>query len=74
MRVLQDRSQESGQTIIVIFYVDDFLISAKEVEQVNSLIDSIRSKYHSIQATHGPVLEYLGMNLDFSTKIKSRSQ
>jgi hypothetical protein len=62
---------ENGETTVVIVYVDDFLISAKEIKQLNSLIDSIRFKYQSIQATFGPVLEYLGMNLDFSKKNQS---
>jgi hypothetical protein len=59
---------EDGHTTIVIVYVDDFLISAKQVNHLNSLIDNLNSKFESINATHGPVLEYLGMNLDFSIK------
>jgi hypothetical protein len=53
---------------IVIVYVDDFFITAQSVSLRDSVINSLRTKYNSINVSYGPSIEYLGMNLDFSTK------
>jgi hypothetical protein len=58
---------ENGHTTIIIIYVDDFLMSSKELKHLNSLIESLQTRYKSISVTYGPVIEYLGMNLNFST-------
>jgi hypothetical protein len=58
---------EDGHTTIIIIYVDDFLMSSKELKHLNSLIESLQTRYKSISVTYGPVIEYLGMNLNFST-------
>jgi hypothetical protein len=58
---------EDGQTTVIILYVDDFFVSSPQRKGVDSLVDSLEKKYVSINATHGPNIEYLGMHLDFST-------
>jgi hypothetical protein len=58
--------RQGDSTTIIIIYVDDFLISAKSRNTVDSIVDNLRSKYLSINASYGPTIEYLGMRLDFS--------
>ena len=38
-----------------------FLMSSKELKHLNSLIESLQTRYKSISVTYGPVIEYLGM-------------
>jgi hypothetical protein len=57
---------KDGDTTIIIVYVDDFFISAKSREEIDSIVNNLKSKYISINASYGPIIEYLGMSLDFS--------
>ena len=58
--------KEGDGTTIIIVYVDDFLISAKHRKNIDSIVENLRNKYLSINVSHGPILEYLGMQMDFS--------
>jgi hypothetical protein len=64
---------EDGDTTIIIVYVDDFLISARSRKKIDSLIDNLKKKYIAINASHGPIIEYLSMNLDFIAKKPIKS-
>ena len=56
---------EVGHTTVVIVYVDDCLTNHRNRKSVESLIESLEKKFISINTIHGPLIEYLGMNLDF---------
>jgi hypothetical protein len=60
----------NGRMIHVVIFVDDFLMTASQGADLDSLEDSLRTKYKEITVTEGLVHDYLGMKFDFSTDGK----
>jgi len=56
-----------GKQITVAIHVDDLKISCVDPEGVNSVIQELERVYTKVNVFRGPVLDYLGMDLDFST-------
>jgi hypothetical protein len=56
----------NGRMLQVVIFVDDFLMTASQGADLDSLEDSLRTKYKEITVTEGLVHDYLGMKFDFS--------
>lgn len=54
--------------ITVMLHVDDILITCKEVQHIDALIDQLQHKYQEINIQHGPIINYLGMVLNFTKR------
>ena len=63
----------NGRQCTIIWHVDDLKIShvdKKVVEDVIKLLNEKFGRESPLTTTRGRVLEYLGMTLDYSTKVK----
>jgi len=61
----------NGSQLTAVFHVDDGLVSHKDPEQVTKFLqklDEVYGKTDPLTIGRGPVHEYLGMTVDFSTK------
>jgi hypothetical protein len=56
-----------GAQSTVTIHVDDLKISCKDRRGVDDLIAHLMGVYKRLNAHEGPVLDYLGMDLDYST-------
>ena len=50
----------------VCIYVDDLMVTSKDLSMVQEVIDTLKSKFQNIEIHDGPVHSYLGMSWDFS--------
>ena len=57
----------NGQQCTVCIHVDDLLITCVSKEMIDELTRGLEKRYGEISLTHGTILDYLGMSLDFST-------
>jgi hypothetical protein len=55
---------------MLLVYVDDIFVAARNELAKNRIIEIIRSTYKTITVAEGPVQSYLGMSFDFSKKGK----
>jgi hypothetical protein len=56
-------SSECQSTILV--YVDDLLITCKSIAEINRVTEVLKKTYKKITTESGPIINYLGMVLDF---------
>ena len=56
-----------GVQCTVCVHVDDLLIMSESSSMIRRLTDGLTERYGEISLKHGPVLNYLGMVLDFTT-------
>lgn len=52
--------------VTVIIHVDDLLISSVDRRGVDHVLQHLTDVYHKITLHEGPILDYLGIDLDFS--------
>jgi len=69
----------NGNQLTITWHVDDMKVSHKSVGVVDSFIDWIKFMYEDVtkvKASRGKIHDYLGMELDYSTKgeVKIRMQ
>lgn len=50
----------------ILVYVDDLLITCKSSEEIERITDILKTTYKKITIENGPVINYLGMVLDFA--------
>ena len=65
----------NDEQLTITWHVDDMKVSHKSVDIVDSFIDWIKLKYEDVtkvKATRGKVHDYLGIELDYSTKGQVR--
>ena len=55
-------------TTMVVLYVDDILVAAKDVASMEEFIERLRDEFKDITVNRGAVHNYLGMVLDFSSE------
>jgi hypothetical protein len=55
-----------GLQCTVCVHIDDLLIMSKSKSMINELTDGLTKRYGEISLKHGPVINYLGMVLDFT--------
>jgi hypothetical protein len=53
-------------------HVDDLLITSISKRMISELTEGLRMRYGEITLKHGPMLNYLGMSLDFSHSGEAR--
>lgn len=56
----------NGIQCTVAIYVDDLLITCKDINMINEVQDMLNKRFENIQMHEGPVHSYLGMSWDFS--------
>ena len=62
---VMNKVTEEGQ-ITIIIYVDDILISAKEMSQINKFIDQLKKEYLEVKVSEPGNFSYLGMHISKS--------
>jgi hypothetical protein len=60
-----NKMNSKGVQCTVCVHVDDLLIMSKSESIINELTDGLTKSYGEISLKHGPVINYLGMVLDF---------
>jgi hypothetical protein len=63
---------KQSDQITIVLYVDDLFITFKRKSSIQWFIDLTKSKFHSITIHDGPIVPYLGMKFDFTSKGKVR--
>jgi Reverse transcriptase (RNA-dependent DNA polymerase) len=61
-----NRRCSKGVQCTVCVHVDDLLIMSESSSMIRRLTDGLTERYGEISLKHGPVLNYLGMVLDFT--------
>ena len=62
--------QINGEQCTIVWHVDDLKISHKDIKVVEQMVKDMDEKFGQhkpITAKYGPIVEYLGMTLDFSS-------
>ena len=62
----------NGKQCTLVLYVDDILLTCEDQSAIDSTISLIQSEYSETRVTHGPVVPYLGMNVDMSVHGEAR--
>ena len=57
-----------GNQITIAVYVDDLLLTCVNVESIDEVNNMLVSKYGEVNRSDGPILNYVGMTLDFSSE------
>ena len=63
---------KGGTQCTVCVHVDDLLITSVSKALISELTQGLRNRYGDISLKHGPLLNYLGMQLDFSHAGEAR--
>ena len=67
-----NRTGKDGVQCTVSVHVDDLLITSASDRMVNELAEGLRARYGEISLTRGPLLNYLGMSIDFTHAGEAR--
>lgn len=67
-----NRLNSNGLQCTVTVHVDDLLIMSASEAMITELTEGLRKRYGDISLKHGPVVNYLGMVLDFSHAGEAR--
>ncbi len=65
-----NKTTEDGLQCTIVVYVDDLKISCANGAVVESIIDELQQHFTKLTLKRGKTLEYLGMELDFTTPHK----
>ena len=55
-----------GDQLTILLYVDDLMISCKNRKGIDYVIDFLNTDYSKANVYEDPVIDYLGMQFDFS--------
>jgi Reverse transcriptase (RNA-dependent DNA polymerase) len=61
-----------GVQCTICIHVDDLLITSVSEVMITELTDGLRKRYGEITLKHGPMLNYLGITLDFTVSGEAR--
>jgi hypothetical protein len=61
-----NKRNKKGVQCTVCVHVDDLLIMSKSKSMIHELTEGLTKRYGEISLKHGPVINYLGMVLDFT--------
>lgn len=67
-----NRTNTRGVQCTATVHVDDLLITSVSKLMLSELTDGLRLRYGEISLNHGPLLNYLGMQVDFSHAGEAR--
>ena len=67
-----NRRDNAGTQCTVAVHVDDLLITSKNEEMIDSVCDGLKRKYGDVSRADGPIVNYLGMVFDLSTRGEAR--
>ena len=67
-----NRVKNDGPQCTIVLHVDDMLITCEDAGVISSVIGDILKSYPDTKYQLGPILPYLGMDLDFSTEGEVR--
>ena len=67
-----NREGKDGVQCTLCIHVDDLLITSVSEKMISELTEGLRTRYGEITLKHGPLLNYLGMSLDFSHSGEAR--
>jgi hypothetical protein len=62
----------NGKQCTLVLYVDDILLTCEDQSAIDSTIGLIQAEYPETRVTHGPIVPYLGMNIDMSVHGEAR--
>jgi hypothetical protein len=55
-----------GVQCTLCIHVDDSLITSKSKQMISEVTDGLKTRYGEITLKHGPMINYLGISLDFT--------
>ena len=61
-----NRVAHEGVQCTACVHVDDLFITSKNDKMISELCEGLRAKYGDISLAHGPLINYLGMNVDIT--------
>ena len=67
-----NKLNDKRQQCTVCVHVDDLLITSVSKSMIDELTAGLEKRYGEISLTHGTVLDYLGMSIDFTTSGEAR--
>jgi Reverse transcriptase (RNA-dependent DNA polymerase) len=67
-----NRKDSNGVQCTAAVHVDDLLIMSTNTSMIEELTSGLKKRYGEISLKHGPVVNYLGMVLDFSHTGEAR--
>ena len=65
-----NRMENDGTQSTIALHVDDCLITAATSAMVDKVISDIRTIYSELTVHRGPIIDYIGMNFDFTIQGK----
>jgi hypothetical protein len=60
------RLNKEGEQCTMCIHDDDLLITSVNKSMINELTDGLKKRYGEITLKHGPLINYLGISIDFS--------
>jgi Reverse transcriptase (RNA-dependent DNA polymerase) len=67
-----NRKDSNGVQCTAAIHVDDLLITSTSTSMIEELTSGLKKRYGEITLKHGPIVNYLGMVLDFSHPGEAR--
>jgi histone deacetylase 1/2 len=57
---------KDGVQCTVVIYVDDLMVTSKDSQMIDEVMNTLKTKFQGIEVHDGPVFSYLGLSWDFS--------
>jgi hypothetical protein len=67
-----NKLNKKGEHCTLCIHVDDLLITSVNKSMINELTDGLKKRYGEITLKHGPLINYLGISVDFSHAGEAR--
>jgi hypothetical protein len=67
-----NKQDKYGVQCTLCIHVDDLLITSKSKSMISDLTDGLKTRYGEITLKHGPMINYLGISLDFTHAGEAR--
>jgi Reverse transcriptase (RNA-dependent DNA polymerase) len=67
-----NKASKQGVQCTLCVHVDDLMITSKSKKMIAELTDGLLKRYGEITLRHGPMINYLGVSIDFSHSGEAR--
>ena len=71
------RTDENGQRMLVVLYVDDLLIMSTKPEDCHALTDAMKDRFKEVTVREGSTISFLGMEIttddQFNVRVSQRT-
>ena len=67
-----NRIEYDGSQSTMIIHVDDIMLTAKSEENITGILNELQKLYPKLEIERGRIINYLGMQFDFSMDLKCK--